>query len=34
MLAQVSGELIKLAEPLAEKKAFDEVAEIVARMLT
>jgi len=33
MLAQVSGELIKLAEPLAEKKACEQVAEIAARML-
>jgi len=33
-LAQVSGELIKLTEPLAEKKAGDEVAEIVVQMLT
>jgi lipid-A-disaccharide synthase len=33
MLAQVSGELIKLAEPLTGKKACDEVAEVVAGML-
>jgi len=32
-LAQVSGELIKLAEPLAEKKACDGVAQIVVQML-
>ena len=32
-LAQVSGELIKLAEPLAEKKACEQVAEIVVEML-
>ena len=32
-LAQISGELIKLAEPLAEKKACEQVAEIVVEML-
>jgi lipid-A-disaccharide synthase len=32
-LAQISGELIKLAEPLAEKKARREVAKIVMQML-
>jgi len=32
-LAQVSGQLIKLAEPLAEKKACEQVAEIVVEML-
>ncbi|MBW8042240.1 MAG: lipid-A-disaccharide synthase [Planctomycetes bacterium] len=32
-LSQVSGDLINLAEPLAEKKASDEVAEIVVEML-
>jgi len=32
-LAQVSGELIKLAEPLAKKKACEQVAEIVVEML-
>jgi len=32
-LAQISNELIKLAEPLAEKKARDEVANIVIEML-
>jgi lipid-A-disaccharide synthase len=32
-LAQVSGELIKLVEPLAEKKACEQVAEIVIEML-
>ncbi len=34
MLAQVSDELIKLTEPLAEKKACEHVAEIVVQMLT
>jgi hypothetical protein len=33
MLAQISDELIKLAEPLAEKKARQEVARIVVHML-
>jgi len=33
-LAQTSNELIELAEPLAEKKACDEVAEIVLEMLS
>jgi len=32
-LTQISGELIKLVEPLAEKKARQEVAEIVLEML-
>ncbi len=32
-LTQISGELIKLVEPLAEKKARQEVAEIVVEML-
>ncbi|MFB0525414.1 MAG: lipid-A-disaccharide synthase [Phycisphaerae bacterium] len=32
-LAQISGELIKLAEPLAKKKAREEVAKIVVEML-
>ena len=32
-LTQISGELIKLAEPLAEKKARREVAKIVVEML-
>ncbi len=32
-LAQISSELIKLAEPLAEKRACEEVAEIVVEML-
>jgi len=32
-LAQLSGELIRLAEPLAEKKAREEVAKIVLEML-
>jgi len=32
-LSQISGELIKLAEPLGEKKARDEVAKIVVEML-
>ena len=32
-LAQISGELIELAEPLAEKKARDEVTKIVTEML-
>jgi lipid A disaccharide synthetase len=32
-LAQISGELVKLAEPLAEKKARQEVAKIVMQML-
>jgi len=32
-LTQISGELIKLVEPLAEKKARKEVAEIVLEML-
>ena len=32
-LAQISGELIKLAEPLAEKRACEQVAEIVVEML-
>ncbi|MGD2095630.1 MAG: lipid-A-disaccharide synthase [Phycisphaerales bacterium] len=32
-LAQISGELTKLAEPLARKKARDEVAKIVIEML-
>ena len=32
-LTQISGELIKLAEPLAEKKACQEVAKIVVEML-
>jgi len=32
-LTQISGELIKLAEPLAEKKACEQVAEIVVEML-
>ena len=32
-LAKISGELIKLAEPLAEKKACEQVAEIVVEML-
>ena len=32
-LAQLSGELIKLAEPLAEKKACEEVAKIAVGML-
>lgn len=32
-LAQISGELVKLAEPLAEKKARQEVAKIVIQML-
>jgi len=32
-LAQISDELIKLAEPLAEKKAREEVANIVIEML-
>ena len=32
-LAQISSELIGLAEPLAEKRACDEVAEIIAEML-
>jgi hypothetical protein len=32
-LTQISGELIKLVEPLAEKKAGQEVAEIVLEML-
>jgi len=32
-LAQISGELVKLSEPLAEKKACQEVAEIVVEML-
>jgi len=33
-LAQISNELIKLIEPLAEKKARDEVAKIVIEMVT
>ena len=33
-LAQLSGELIKLTEPLAEKKARDEVAKTVVEMVT
>ena len=33
-LAQISNELIKLSEPLAEKKARDEVAKIVVEMVT
>jgi len=33
-LAQLSGELIKLTEPLAEKKACDEVAKIAVAMLS
>ena len=33
-LAQISNELIKLVEPLAEKKARDEVAKIVVEMVT
>ena len=32
-LTQISGELIKLVEPLAQKKASDEVAKIVLKML-
>jgi len=32
-LTQISGDLIKLAEPLAEKKACQEVAKIVVQML-
>jgi len=32
-LAQISGELIKLAEPLVEKRACEQVAEIVVEML-
>jgi len=32
-LAQISGELIKLVEPLAEKKASEQVARIVVEML-
>jgi lipid A disaccharide synthetase len=32
-LAQISSGLIKLAEPLAEKKARQEVAKIVVEML-
>ncbi len=32
-LAQISNELIKLTEPLSEKKACDQVAEIAAKML-
>jgi len=32
-LAQISGELIKLVEPLAEKKACEEVAKMVVEML-
>jgi lipid-A-disaccharide synthase len=32
-LARISDELIKLAEPLAEKKACEQVAEIVVEML-
>ena len=32
-LAQISDELIKLAEPLAEKEAREEVAKIVIEML-
>ena len=32
-LTQISGELIKLAEPLAEKKTSEEVAKIVVKML-
>ncbi len=32
-LTQISGELLKLAEPLAEKKARQEVAKIVVEML-
>ena len=32
-LAQISIELIKLAEPLAEKKACEEVAKIAIEML-
>ena len=32
-LAQINGELIKLAEPLAEKKACEQVAEVAVKML-
>jgi lipid A disaccharide synthetase len=32
-LAQISGELIELAEPLAEKKACEQVAKIAVEML-
>jgi lipid-A-disaccharide synthase len=33
-LSQISGELIKLAEPLARKKASEQVAEIIVEMFT
>jgi hypothetical protein len=32
-LAQISAEFIKLVEPLAEKKACEQVAEIAVKML-